>query len=453
MRASNEDPSWTAPRAGDDWRDDVTLTACAWLVELADRRSWKTRIDAVRDQFLAAKEGWLVGRQALLHDPSDLAAWYIFQATAFANDRQNWLPEQSARIVPTMVRIGTELESLIKIPGAERCAARIMGRDRKQPDGGFLELLAALAWRRQGWEVEMLGERPGVARTPDLFVFKPRRRWAIECKRMGLSRYEATENSIGEAMAQEVHELSLSASRSIIVEVRFDEELKNLPLDYLTRQAEIFLANGDLHAWQDHGGLGFVRDMDWELAHSVLARDFVYYGSSRMIELLVGRYDHDARHSMAGKWRAHPGRPFWADAVYQASVVSWRSRSRAAILRKGKHFRSVVAKASSQLPGDRPGAVHVGVESWGGFIVDAARHIQNALEMRDFDPGSSRLRWVYGDYFSPEVTTRSDESWAVNETTAPYKIGRHSVPNPLPHHMLLGDETETRPGEHWDGLG
>src|SRR3546814_4082889 len=42
----------------------------------------------------------------------------------------------------------------------------------------------------------------------------------------------------------------------------------------------------------------------------------------------------------------------------------------------------------------------------------------------DFDPGMSRLRWVYGEYFAPEVSTRSDESWAIEETSASYRVGR-----------------------------
>lgn len=49
--------------------------------------------------------------------------------------------------------------------------------------------------------------------------------------------------------------------------------------------------------------------------------------------------------------------------------------------------------------------VHVGVETWSGSTTDGVRHFLNKLEMIDFDPGDTRLRWVYGEYFAPEVTT------------------------------------------------
>src|SRR3546814_3084095 len=87
-----------------------------------------------------------------------------------------------------------------------------------------------------------------------------------------------------------------------------------------------------------------------------------------MVELRIGRYDHDFAHSMSGKWLPSRTRPFWASAVYQASVVGWRNQSATAIRKKAKHFRATVAKATAQLPTDQPGVVHVGVETWAGSL-------------------------------------------------------------------------------------
>src|SRR3546814_16151103 len=70
--------------------------------------------------------------------------------------------------------------------------------------------------------------------------------------------------------------------------------------------------------------------------------------------------------------------------------------------------------------------------------------------MMDFDPGMSRLRWVYGEYFAPEVSTRSDESWAIEETSASYRVDSHRTREPLPYHMLLTPEAKTNHGVHWD---
>ena len=121
-----------------------------------------------------------------------------------------------------------------------------------------------------------------------------------------------------------------------------------------------------------------------------------------------------------------------------------------AVRKKARHFKSIVARATEQLPKDRPGVVHVGVESWSGGQADSLRHILNKLEMMDFDAGDTRLRWVYGEYIAPEVTTKSDESWAIEETSASYRVGRHRTSEPLPYHMLLTPEEKTNHGVHWD---
>lgn len=450
MRVSPENPDWTAPRTGWDWQDEKVLLASAWLAELAKKKTWQTRVTATRDRFFAAKDRWTKGEIVPFYNPVDTAAWYIFQANAYASDRENWLPEHAVRVAPTFTRIGEELPTLLEIPGAEDRAARLMNADRSQPDGGLFELLVALAYRRAGWETAFVPERPGVAKTHDLNVSKGRRRWAVECKRMDRSSYDARERARGEELASAVHAQALAASRSIYMQVAFDAELVDLPDAYLGRHAAAYLAGDAPAYWHDEHGMGTIREIDWRLARKVFAKDFVYFGSSRMIELLIGGYDHDFGHSMAGKWRPHRERPFWADAVYQASVVAWRNRSSTAIRMKAMHFRSVVAKAAQQLPKDRPGVVHVGVESWSGPEADAVRHILNKLEMMDFDPGDSRLRWVYGEYVAPEVTTRENESWGIEETSASYRVGNHSTAEPLPYHMLLTPEEGIKQGVHWD---
>jgi hypothetical protein len=451
MNKSN--PMWVAPLTGQDWRDEDALRATTWLRSFVPSRECERRIEAIRDQFVKARGEWTAGRPGPLHDARDVAAWYIFQAETYAVDRQYWVPEVSAQIAPIMARIGQELPLLQTIRGVEERAARLMTTERRQPDSGLFELLVALAYRRGGWsEVAFVPERPGVERTPDLTVTRPRRRWAVECKRLGASTFAMTEKARGEALAMPVHDLSLAADRSIVLEVVYHQELASLADDHLSVRAAAYLADRREAAWTNSASTGRIRDIDWHLARRVLRDDFVYFGSSRLIELLVGRYDHEGDHSMAAKWRPARERPLYADAVYQASVVSWWSRSTEAIARKARHFRSTLARANGQLPSDMPSAIHVGIESWSGQTVASTRHILNWLESRHFEPTGSRLRRVYGNYFAPEATTRPNESWAVNETMAPYKIGRHSTAEPLPGHLLVAPEAYARDGVHWDGL-
>ncbi|ESX91654.1 hypothetical protein [Mesorhizobium sp. LNJC403B00] len=444
------DPDWTAPPTGQDWRDDELMLAVTWLKSFVPRSDMERRIDAVKAYLASSRERMREGVQAPLYDPADTVAWYILQAETYATDRAYWSPEGVMRVVPFLTRIGKELPLLLTVKGVEERADRTMLAERRQPDGSIFELLVALAYRRGGWErVEFVQETPGRGRTPDLHVFRPRSRWAVECKRLAPSPYAAREKLRGMKLADPVHALSLEMGISVVVEVMYKIELADVPEDYLVVLVQGAIKKISASNWDDEISKGRVKPVNWPLARKVLAKDDVYFGASRMIELLVGYYVHEADHSMAAKWRPAPSRPSYAQAVYQASVVSWRSQSRAAVRQKARHFRSTLANAEGQLPPDRPGVIHIGVETYAGANVDLARHIFNTFEARSFAPSKSRLRWVYGNYFVPEATTRKDESWAITETMVPYRIGSHRTRWPLPGHMLVSPEGEGRQGVHW----
>ena len=42
------DPDWTAPRVGQNWRDDELMLAVAWLKSFVPRRDMDRRIDAAK---------------------------------------------------------------------------------------------------------------------------------------------------------------------------------------------------------------------------------------------------------------------------------------------------------------------------------------------------------------------------------------------------------------------
>lgn len=444
-------PAWVAPSEGHDWQDEDVLRASRWLRAFVPERDMERRIEDAREHLLTARHGWDYGEWPPLFDPADAAAWYIFQAETFAVDRQFWVPDAMARIVPVLKRLGQSLDLLRTVIGAEERAARLMNSERRQPDSGLYELLVAAAYRRHGWtRVEFVPEMRGGPRTPDLHVARPRTRWAAECKRLVPNTYATRERACGAALAKPVHALCLARGVSAVVEVKWRVELHTVPAEYLVdRVAE---ALGDtLHPrWADEVSEGRVRPVNWRLARGVLAHDDVYFGSSRMIELLSGVYVHEADHSMAARWRPAPERPFFAEAVYQASVVSWTSLSLEAMSAKTRHFRSIVADAERQLPDDRPGVVHIGIESSPLMVVAAARHLFNFAEARTFRTTRSRLRWVYANYFMPELTTHRNESWAFTETIAPYKVGRHNTAWPLPNHLVVSPDEEIVDGVFWD---
>lgn len=444
-------PLWIAQRHGQDWNDDSILSAINWLASFVERAEWSRRLEAVRSTFNAGQQDWARGALSPLFYPRDAMAWYVFQANAYAcsSDRQDCFEPESFRIAPLFRQLGQLLPVLQNVAGIGDRIERLMTSGRSQPDQGLFEVLVAGAYRCRGWEtVEFVHERPGIAKTHEFNVTAGRRQWAVECKRVNRSGYEAQEYVRGQGLAKPAHDLCRRRNCSLVLEIVYKVELSEIDDDYLLNRAEAFLKDPRLARWDDPKSRGQVRYVDWRLAHAVLEHDDVFFGSSRMIELLVGAYAADVDHTVEADWTPARRRPLHATAMSRASVVSWRSASEDAARRKARHFRSMVAEADEQLPDDRPGVVHVGYETRDGNSVDALRHRLNAAEMLTFEPRGSRLRWVYGNYLSPEHTNAPNESCALSETTATYKIGKHRTPSPLPNHLLF-DAGQGGRGAHW----
>ncbi|OWJ63608.1 hypothetical protein [Inquilinus limosus] len=441
---------WIAQRYGQEWCDEDVQAAVGWLVSLVPGSEWRPRAAAVEARFQAAKANWADGRRVPLFEPADAVAWYVHQASRYADPllRPDFFLPEGFRIAPLFRRIGQLLPTLRTIEGAEARAARLMTENTSQPDDGIYELLVAGAYARRGWStVRFVPEAPGIEKRPDLLVDRRRSSWAVECKRAGRSGYARDERLAGERMAEGAHALSRSVNRPLVILVRFTEELHLLEKKYLAGKVERFLDTKVPYEWKDEGGQGVVMDVIWSALHSVMVHDDIYFGSSRMAELLLGRYDQMMDFSMAGDWTPAQGRPLHATWVDHVSLVAWRSTSDEAARRKAMHFRGLVARASAQLPGDRPGAIHVGYEAVGGNSEDGRRHQLNRREMRTFDPAITGLRMVYGNYFMNELVTSRNESAAVTETLAWYPVGSARSLHPLPGHMLFMDENG-KPGSH-----
>ncbi|OJU40902.1 MAG: hypothetical protein BGN99_14080 [Alphaproteobacteria bacterium 65-37] len=444
------DVTWLAQRHGQDWRDDLVDAAVRWLVAQVPDVEWRSRAFATETRFQAAKAEWAKGRRVPLFDPEDAVAWYVHQARCYADPvlRPDFFEPEGYRIAPLFRRLGQLLPSLQKVTGADERAYRMMTDRRSRPDDSIYELLVAGAYRLRGWtQVVFVPETPKMKR-PDLFVDRGHSHWAVECKRAGRSDYSREERLAGERMAAGAHEVSREASRPLAILARFTGELHELGDDYLHEKAIRFIERDEPYEWEDEGGAGAVMDVPWQPLQYVLEMDDIYFGSSRMVELLLGRYDPAADYSVRGDWEPGVGRPFHATAVGHVSIVGWISTSIEAERRKAQHFRGVVGRASGQLPGDRPGVIHVGYETTGGNGVDALRHRLNRREMRTFEPGQSRLRLVYGNYFMPEHVTARNESAAVTETTALYPVGHGGRREQLVRHLLFSDE-DGQPGAHF----
>jgi hypothetical protein len=113
---------------------------------------------------------------------------------------------------------------------------------------------------------------------------------------------------------------------------------------------------------------------------------------------------------------------------------------------KSGHFRRTLVRAERQLPADRPGVVHIGIEATGEGQVDRGRYMANLIETWVYRPANRRFRWANVNYFRSEVSLERDTNWDFDETFAPLKIGRHTTPQPVPLQALVATDGPVQPG-------
>lgn len=451
MKSPQHTVAWIAPRTGHDWVCPDTARAVEWFRSLAEGARLDSRLDACRAYYEQHRQAVEDGLDAKLFDPRDAVAWYILQAETYATDRRFWTPDEAARTVPYIKRIGQLYDLLARVDGVEERVARFVSGDATQPEGTLYELLVAGAWSDRGYAVRFVPEQRGVTRTPDLEVARGRSRWAVEAKRMMPSAYQKREMEAGQAIAARLHDLSEAVGHSVVVDVIYHRQLTDYPKEFLADQVQEFLPVHALRVIEREDAAILMRPVAWPICRRVLASDCVFIGSTRMMELVSGGHNHDLSHSLRARCRREPDRPSYADHIYHASLVNWVCVSPVALNARARHFKKKLIDAEGQLPDDRPGVIHVGMESSGRPESDLRRHFHNSWEAADLVRGKSRLRWVYGNYFKTEATTRPNESLAMEETVASYKVGQHRTRDPLAGKLLLSDdEGTTRWGAYWD---
>lgn len=354
-----------------------------------------------------------------------------------------------SRVVPIFRAIGRSITLLQSVPGVESRIRRLVDGERAQPNGGLFELLVAAAYCREGAGVRFLTESPGNRKTHDFDVSVGGREWAVECKRMETGEYTDRER-------QSARQLWLPTARdlqrrglSVLAQVHFRSELCEVPSEYLAYQAGQWLQSGVLkrHEWDDQYGAGVIGTLDLRPLTRLLRTDDVAIHSSRMMELLTGRYKRNANVIQLLNVKMADN-PLYVEGCQQAIVLDWESTSDTAIDRKARDVVKRLADATKQLPNDRPGLIHIGLEAVDGDEVEARRYEKIFQTVRNFDSKGKRLEYIYVHWFAPESPPTGPA--AFDETY--FWSGRQPDQlRPLRDGMLvLPPETETRDGLHWD---
>lgn len=436
------------------WPEDTDLRrASDWLASFMTPDEWRRRRFAALDRFVNAATGHLVEDKSgtgQFFASEDQFAWYLFLAQANLDHPTVYDFMYGSRVLPVLRAIGRNLDMLLAVDGINERVKRLVGPERRQPNGALFELLVAAAYRREGAEVRFLPENPGVRKTHDLDVLLNNKLWAVECKRMELGEYTERERETARKLWLPIARELQVRGHSVLAKVQFGAELDSIPSEYLAHHAVRWLGSGapTPYAWSDGYASGSISRLNFTQLQSVLETDDVAINSSRMHALLTGQYKRNAKIIQLLHVELADN-PLYVAGCNQAVVLDWESHSPAAIDGKARDVLKRLADGVKQLPGGRPGVVHISLEAVDGMEVESARYKKVLRSITGFDPKGKQLEYVYVNWFAPESTPEMGEAF---DETCHWSGSRPGHLRPLKNSMLvLPSDAETREGVHWEG--
>jgi hypothetical protein len=132
------------------------------MESLVGENEWQARRDAAFIRLYGAAVGLAPDDgKGRCFDDSDTFGWYLFLAGAFLDHVWNYEPMFGSRVVPVFAAIGRNLELLGSVNGLTKRAKRLVGHERRQPNGGIFELCL---WRQRIGGLEEMW--PSATRNP-----------------------------------------------------------------------------------------------------------------------------------------------------------------------------------------------------------------------------------------------------------------------------------------------
>ena len=126
----------------------------------------------------------------------------------------------------------------------------------------------------------------------------------------------------------------------------------------------------------------------------------------------------------------------------------WKCDAERAIESKARDVRGHLADAVQQLPEGRRSAVHIGLETLDGGIVEVERYGRIVNTVGNFDARGKDLRFVFAHLF--ESYSPPDLGFVMDETIYSFGLGPEPIGMPLRAlSVVVDDEDGGLPTAHW----
>lgn len=441
--------------------DDINIkNAYNWFRSFLSDQDWlkrKAQIEKYLSTVVRSSTPFSepISEGKLLVIKKDQIGWYLYLVHTYLFEPHKYEYNQGARVVPIFKRIGMDVNLAKKINGINKKMRDLFKKRTSEADAILFEVLTALLWARNGWEVSIIEEGKG-GKSPDLEVVKGEVKWQVECKRqMKTADYTYRETKKRQVMISQISKVLLQYN--ILLDIKFHVELVSLPDNYLfdllnevipIAKTPCKIVSNEVIDIQ----LSFV-DIDYIQDH--LRKYMVKNNSPQLLELITKNkeVDHSAFTSgfMGNFFYVGDGEAnnLYVNEIVNAYGVHCYCDSEKAFNAKGRDIRNQINSAIKQFNPDANSIIHIGMETFDGPEVEMARAEKIKNTMSGIDTTSNKLCWIFYHYF--QSYTRSYRDWYFDETVS-IATSFISPVLPIKNTFLIIPENEVQIEEasHWD---
>jgi hypothetical protein len=399
--------------------DGDVRAALGWLLSVAQNsKELLERIRVAQAYYCdnSAPVNFRWPEMSALLPKHDLIAGYLAQVDAFLNNRRAYDLLLGSKIVPFFKHIGLGIGELAKIPGATTRAKRLLNPNGEHPDGGIFELVAAVRYAREDFDVEFIPESTERAADMRLGAGGLEKFMHIECKRLRPSVYELREAANAMELFKPLEDLVHRRQLNMHLDVNFKVELFSVPRNYLVDRANsaidcsILLPGG--YPWSDEYADGTIKTAALKAVRADIVDSSLIVGS-KMARLLCGHRVSEGTYFIALSADARLDDPRFIDSVDYASVVTWQCSSDSSINARARHIRSKLADIDRQMSSAKMGIVHIGMDAERDSVTADLRRARNLEAVRSFRASSNTVE-INLHYFLAHVTEST--AWTIDET-------------------------------------
>ncbi|WP_026600338.1 hypothetical protein [Methylomonas sp. 11b] len=443
--------------------DPDVKRAFKWMISFLDNAEWRRRTEQIEAQLEVNLTPHTSRETATPYKSNsvidDRIGWYLYLIDTVLHNPVKYEPTQGARIVPIFKRLGADLDQLKDIKHVDDRVERMLTKEKQQPDGALFELLVGLIWKRNGAnDVEFLNEAPP-EKQPDLKASIGKNTWYIECKRLNKSsEYSQNERQKWLRMWSIARDILYDRQYDVVLDVVFHVELSSLPDDFLVKElcGKLALVNPPCTIISNEIWDVSIAPIDYDSIREHLSRFLVKYPSDQIIELIGGRREPNRgfTHLVKGRFKRlgdEIGNNRFLDEVSFAVAAYWSCDAERAVERKARDIRGHLAEAVKQLPANKPGVVHIGLETLDGGLVEIERYKRIFKSVCEFDARGKDLRWVYCHLFQSYAPP--SDCWIIDETVYFFnridQFGLEPIPNNSAIVMKDDDTEANKLPVHW----